>query len=102
MRKYKRIVVIEDGVYEHITFGFDPLKLPRFGQIPDMWERTISIYSAGKLFSATGTRVGWCIGAAPLVKAVMAVHQYNSFCMYGPLQEAVGEALEEANSSDYY
>jgi len=29
--------------------------------IEGMWDRTISIHSAGKLLSATGIRVGWTI-----------------------------------------
>jgi len=29
--------------------------------LPGMWERTISVGSAGKLFSATGVRIGWAV-----------------------------------------
>jgi aspartate/methionine/tyrosine aminotransferase len=32
-----------------------------------MWERTVSIYSAGKLFSITGSRMGWAIGPKDLI-----------------------------------
>jgi aspartate/methionine/tyrosine aminotransferase len=35
-----------------------------------MWERTVSVHSAGKLFSVTGARVGWAIGPSHLIKAL--------------------------------
>ncbi len=94
--------MIEDGVYEHITYNYDPLKLPRFAQLKDMWSRTVSIYSAGKLFSATGTRIGWAIGPSNLIKNINAFQQYNSFCLYGPMQESIGDALDHASTSNYY
>ena len=47
-----------------------------------LYERTVSVYSAGKIFAATGVRNGWVIGPAPLIKAVRSVHQYTVFCGY--------------------
>lgn len=65
------MIVVEDGVYEHLCFdNYESLKLPRFGNVPGAWNRTISVYSAGKLFSATGIRMGWAIGPSDLIKFV--------------------------------
>jgi len=50
-----------------------------------MHERTISIHSAGKLFSATGIRIGWTIGPKEITKYIKAFFQYNSFCIHGPM-----------------
>lgn len=62
IKKYERVIVIVDGVYEAHAFDrYEPMKIPRFATIPGMWERTISISSAGKLFSATGIRIGWAV-----------------------------------------
>lgn len=36
--------------------------------IDGMFDRCINVSSAGKLFSATGIRVGWAIGPAHLLK----------------------------------
>lgn len=33
-----------------------------------MWNKTVSVHSAGKLFSVTGARVGWAIGPEHLIK----------------------------------
>lgn len=48
--------VLADEVYEHITF--DGAAPARMAQIPGMWERTLTLGSAGKSFSATGWKVG--------------------------------------------
>ena len=34
----------------------------------NMYDRTLSIYSAGKIFAATGVRSGWVIGNEELIK----------------------------------
>lgn len=47
-----------------------------------MYDRTLSIYSAGKIFAATGVRSGWVIGHPDLIRPVRSVHQYNVFCAY--------------------
>jgi len=55
-----------DEVYEHMIYDeYD--HLPRLANLPGMWDRTISIMSAGKIFSATGIRVGWGIGPKKLI-----------------------------------
>jgi aspartate/methionine/tyrosine aminotransferase len=60
-----------------------------------MYDRTISVYSAGKIFAATGVRSGWVIGPANLIKAVRSVHQYNVFSQYNVLENAVTKSLED-------
>ena len=43
--------------------------------LPDMWDRTITIGSAGKTFSVTGWKLGWSIGPKHLIRALCIVHQ---------------------------
>ena len=40
------------------------------------------MYSAGKIFAATGVRSGWAIGDKRIIQAVRSVHMYNVFCFY--------------------
>lgn len=68
-------------------------KLPKVAFIPSMKDRTISIYSAGKIFAATGMRSGWMIGATPLIRAARSVHQYNVFCFYNPIENAAAKSV---------
>lgn len=92
-KKAPNAIVISDEVYEHLFFDNHAF-FPRMASIPGMWDRTISIYSAGKIFSHTGGRVGWVIGAAPIIKAINTCHQYNSFCLYEPLQNTIADCLD--------
>ncbi len=65
-----------------------------------MAERTVSIYSAGKIFAATGVRSGWVIGPANLIKAIRSVHQYNVFCHYNVLENAISNSLYEISKPE--
>ncbi|MCH9816037.1 MAG: aminotransferase class I/II-fold pyridoxal phosphate-dependent enzyme, partial [Actinomycetia bacterium] len=65
--------------------------------LPGMWERTITIGSAGKSFSFTGWKVGWGTGPADLIAAVRTVRQHLSYVSSGPFQWAIADALESAN-----
>ena len=40
-----------------------------------MWERTLTIGSAGKTFSSTGLKLGWTIGPQHLIRSCQVVHQ---------------------------
>ena len=62
--------------------------------LPGMWERTLTISSAGKTFSTTGWKVGWVTGPAEAVAAVRAVKQFLTYVASGPFQPAVATALD--------
>ncbi|CAI8035357.1 Kynurenine--oxoglutarate transaminase 3 [Geodia barretti] len=62
--------------------------------LPGMWERTITVGSAGKTFSATGWKMGWGIGPEHLVKHMQTMHANTGYCYPTLLQEAVARALE--------
>jgi len=87
------LIVISDEVYEGMVY--DNTELVRMATLPGMWERTISIGSAGKTFSATGFKIGWVVGPKELTEAVFMVHQNVPFCVATPLQEAVAIAFEK-------
>lgn len=83
--------VVTDEVYEHLVFGA-AAHVP-VATLPGMRERTLTISSAGKTFSATGWKVGWVSGPAAAVAAVRAVKQFLTFVGSGPFQPAVAVAL---------
>jgi len=41
-----------------------------FASLPGMWDRTITIASAGKTFSVTGWQVGWAVGPEHLIQPI--------------------------------
>jgi N-succinyldiaminopimelate aminotransferase len=65
-----------------------------------MADRTITISSAGKTFSATGWKVGWLHGPAKAVAAARTVKQFLTYVASGPFQPAVALAL--GLGDDYY
>jgi N-succinyldiaminopimelate aminotransferase len=83
--------VVTDEVYEHLVFG-GATHVP-VATLPGMRERTLTISSAGKTFSATGWKVGWVCGPAAAVSAVRTVKQFLTFVGSGPFQPAVAVAL---------
>jgi len=87
------LVVITDEVYEHLVF--DGRRHIPLCTLPGMWDRTVTISSAGKTFSFTGWKVGWVTGPAELVSTVMAAKQWLTFTNAAPLQPAVAHALDQ-------
>jgi N-succinyldiaminopimelate aminotransferase len=87
------LLVITDEVYEHLVYD-GRVHVPPC-TLPGMWDRTVSISSAGKTFSFTGWKVGWVTGPAELVLTVMAAKQWLTFANAAPLQPAVAHALSQ-------
>jgi N-succinyldiaminopimelate aminotransferase len=85
------LVVVTDEVYEHLTFGRPHVPL---ATLPGMFERTVTISSAGKTFSLTGWKIGWASGPADLVAAVEGAKNWLSYASGAPLQPAVAVALD--------
>ncbi|XP_048670921.1 kynurenine--oxoglutarate transaminase 3 isoform X4 [Marmota marmota marmota] len=82
---------ISDEVYEWLVYtGNKHLKIATF---PGMWERTVTIGSAGKTFSVTGWKLGWTIGPNHLIKHLQTVQQNTVYTCATPLQEALAQAL---------
>lgn len=104
MAKKWNVLVISDEVYEHMVF--EPKKHIRINTLPGMWDRTITIGSAGKTFSVTGWKIGWSYGPAKIMRNLQMVHQYTVGNCAAPLQEAVALAFEHElpriNSPDCY
>lgn len=68
-----------------------------FASLPGMWDRTITISSAGKTFSATGWQVGWAIGPKELIAPMHQLLPYVQFCASTVIQEALARALPKAD-----
>ena len=94
LKKYPQIKVISDEVYEHLVYDGET-HIP-FATIDGMFERTLSIYSAGNTFSITGWKIGWMIGPQDLIKWAAIAQQWVVFSVATPLQEVVAEAMIKA------
>ncbi|KAI9908426.1 hypothetical protein PsorP6_003945 [Peronosclerospora sorghi] len=94
VRLYPRVIIISDEVYEHIVF--DGKKHVRIANMDGMWERTLTVSSAGKTFSVTGWKVGWAIGPSNLIQGICLANTWIQFSVATPFQEAVANMLELA------
>ncbi|EIW56993.1 PLP-dependent transferase [Trametes versicolor FP-101664 SS1] len=94
------LIVMSDEVYESLVF--DGREHVRFATLPGMWERTITVGSAGKLFAATGWRVGWLIGPPALIGPTSAATTRIVFCTNSPMQEAAAAGFEQARERGFF
>ncbi len=85
------LIAITDEVYEHLTY--DGVRHTPLATLPGMRERTVTVSSAGKTFSATGWKVGWICATPELITAVQTVKQFLTFTCSAPYQLAVAHAL---------
>ncbi|KAF7968883.1 hypothetical protein HWV62_18274 [Athelia sp. TMB] len=94
------LLVMADEVYDCLVFGGK--EHVRFATLPGMWDRTVTVLSAGKAFAATGWRVGWLIGPASIIAPTLAATTRIVFCTNSPLQEAVAAGLEQAREKNFF
>jgi N-succinyldiaminopimelate aminotransferase len=83
-------LIVTDEVYEHLTFGVEHVPI---AALPGARDRTITISSGGKTFSATGWKVGWVVAPPPLVKAILTVKQFLTYVNAAPFQPAIAVGL---------
>ena len=91
------LIVVTDEVYEHLVYEGSHVPI---ATLPGMWERTLTISSAGKTFAFTGWKVGWATGPAALVSAVRTTKQFLTYVNAAPLQPAIAVGL--ALDDDFY
>ncbi len=96
MKRHPQITVVADEVYEHLIFDTEESPHIPFATIDGMFDRTLTLSSSGKTFSATGWKVGWAVGPPHLVHAVTAVQQWVNFSAPTPNQDAIAMALLRA------
>lgn len=85
------LLVIADEVYEHLVFD-GRVHRPIAGY-PGMFDRTVTISSAAKMFNCTGWKIGWACGPAELIAGVRAAKQYLTYVGGSAFQPAVAAAL---------
>ena len=87
------IAVLSDEVYEHMVF--DGRAHASVLGHPELRERSLAVFSFGKTLHATGLRVGYGVAPAQLTGELRKVHQFNTFSIAHPLQQAIAAYLTE-------
>ena len=83
-------IIVTDEVYEHLTFGQPHIPI---ATLPGARERTVSISSGGKTFSATGWKIGWIMTTPELAGPILAVKQFLTYVNGAPFQPAIAVGL---------
>lgn len=86
------IIVMSDEVYEHLIY--DDLQHESILRYPNLFERSIAIYSFGKTFHNTGWKVGYCVAPPALMNEFRKVHQFNVFTVNSFVQFGLADFLE--------
>jgi aminotransferase len=89
------LLVITDEIYSELSYGE---KHTSIASLPEMRERTIFLHGFSKAFAMTGFRVGYACAPAPLIDAMMRIHQYGILCAPIVSQEAALEALSHGRN----
>ena len=99
-----KILILSDEVYEHIVF--DGKNYNSIAKYPELADRCILVYSFGKMYHATGWKVGYCMAPEKIMNEIRKVHQFTVFAVNTPVQYALAEFIkreeEYLSLSDFY
>jgi methionine aminotransferase len=87
------ILLLSDEVYEHVTFDGRPHRSVLLQR--ELAEKSLVVFSFGKMLHATGIRVGYCVAPGVLTQELRKVHQFNTFSISNALQFAIAGYLAE-------
>ncbi|KYP14654.1 aminotransferase class I/II-fold pyridoxal phosphate-dependent enzyme [Flavihumibacter sp. CACIAM 22H1] len=95
----KKLYVLYDQMYWHLTYGdirhYNPVSLR-----PAMRDFTIFIDAISKVFAATGVRVGWSFGPAPIIDKMKAILGHVGAWAPMAEQKAVAKFLQQKEAID--
>src|ERR1700712_5459269 len=94
--KNQDILILSDEVYEHLIYdGETHHSMARY---PELQQRSFIVASFGKLFHATGWKLGYCMAPAFLMQEFRKVHQFLVFSVNAPVQYALADYLKNENT----
>lgn len=95
----KDIIVLSDEVYQHLIY--DSEKHCSIVRYPELYKKSIAVFSFGKTFHCTGWKVGYVVMPPSLMKEFRKVHQFNVFTVNSFIQYALADYLQDSSSYDY-
>ncbi|NOZ36105.1 MAG: aminotransferase class I/II-fold pyridoxal phosphate-dependent enzyme [Chlorobi bacterium] len=88
-----KIMILSDEVYEHIIF--DGKEHKSIAEYPELAERSILVFSFGKMYHATGWKLGYFAAPEKISEEIRKIHQFTVFAANTPIQYAVAEFLDK-------
>ncbi len=91
--RHTDVLLMSDEVYEHLIFdGEIHASTLRY---PELYARTLAIYSFGKTYHNTGWKTGYCVAPPELTREFRKVHQFNVFSANHPMQAAFADFMTD-------
>lgn len=95
LQKYPNIIVVSDEIYEHINFVGKHFSM---AELPDMFDRTVTVNGVSKAFAMTGWRIGYIGAPEWIAKACTKMQGQVTSGANSIAQRAVITALNEPPS----
>ncbi len=95
MTRDTNIVLLSDEVYEHLIY--DGLIHQSVFRFPELYQRSLVVFSFGKTFHNTGWKMGYCVGPETLMKEFRKVHQFNVFSANSFVQYGIADFMENGS-----
>jgi methionine aminotransferase len=87
------VILMSDEVYEHLIYdGELHASALRY---PELYARTLAIYSFGKTYHNTGWKTGYCVAPPELTREFRKIHQFNVFSANHPMQAAFADFMAD-------
>jgi len=97
----KPLYILYDQIYSQLTFGshqhFNPVSLR-----PELREHVVFVDGSSKCFAATGIRVGWGFGPAPIINYMKSIIGHMGAWSPKPEQVAMSKYLKEEEAVSSY
>lgn len=93
LRKYPKIVIATDDMYEHVVWSKEPF-CNILNACPDLAERTVVLNGVSKAYSMTGWRIGYAGGPSVLISAMKKIQSQSTSNPTSISQVAATAALE--------
>lgn len=87
------IILLSDEVYEHLVFDGEPHASAM--RHAELREHAFVVFSFGKVFHATGWKMGYVMAPRALMSEFRKVHQFNVFSVSTPMQHALATYMAE-------
>lgn len=97
----KKVFILYDQMYALLTYGSQPHEDP-VSLRPALKAYTIYIDAISKAFAATGVRVGWALGPAPLIAKMSALLSHVGTWAPMAEQKALAQYLTAEQDIDRY
>jgi len=86
-------MVLSDEVYECLVF--DGRRHTSVLSNKRLRGRCFAVFSFGKVYNATGWKIGYCVAAPTLTAELRKVHQFLTFSVSTPVQHAIADFMRE-------